>query len=200
MTPSSCSTLSVSPPTPIEIPSAPVPLVLTVASTSRHSVYSLNAPLALCHRSMKPLENETTNALVRAVVDGLSTITPTRMQGYQYVRRAHDQAIELDRAMDEGREAKKIEHSKVPMEIRTNSKQLLEAGTYLQTLASSPVNIGDSNELHYQLQRFDVAWQLLPANSAEIAALERFARLNCSPNGSAFRDGPNIPTIKPEFN
>jgi hypothetical protein len=80
---------------------------------------------------------------------------------------------------------------KLPIEIRTGSDELIEAGncTLLQTKDKSEPHL--ISEFRKQLQRFDVRWIRLYSDDApELCALRRWATLNFHPGKAGSHDGP----------
>jgi hypothetical protein len=74
----------------------------------------------------------------------------------------------------------------LPVEIRTCCEDLIEAAVFLRAELNG-ANDG-SALLRKQLQRFDVRWQLLPSDAAELLALQRWAETNCKPGWAFYRD------------
>jgi hypothetical protein len=74
----------------------------------------------------------------------------------------------------------------LPVEIRTSNGDLVEAAEFLR----AELNGADDGSalLRKQLLRFDVRWQLLPSDAAELLALERWAETNCRPGWAFYRD------------
>ncbi|WP_263377697.1 hypothetical protein [Granulicella paludicola] len=140
---------------------------VTVTSTDELSIHSIaSATAQLAHRSSQPHDIGKSNALIAAVVRALSGVSPSR-------------ATQLVRPY---RAAKKLRNPnadltdvKPPIEIRTDSRELIEAGEFLR---AEPQSFNDETQaLRKQLLRFDVSWVLLPLDGAEIEALKRWGEL-----------------------
>jgi hypothetical protein len=130
------------------------------------------------------------DALVEGTIKGLESITPSRLTKYQKSRRAHEAAIAAAAAQAQGIALLRWELTPAPISIMTNCEELIEAGLYLRTLRSVDVEEGAAEGLAYQLGRFDVSWILLPHDSEELIALQRWATQSCVPGQAVFSDGP----------
>jgi excisionase family DNA binding protein len=59
--------------------------------------------------------------------------------------------------------------------IRTSDPVLIEAATFLREETKEVIEVEAVSILRYQLQRFDIQWELIPANADELKALRRWA-------------------------
>jgi hypothetical protein len=80
---------------------------------------------------------------------------------------------------------------KLPIEVRTSSDDLIEAGNCLLEQRNDRSKPPLISEFRKQLLRFDVRWVKLYSDDApELCALRRWATLNFQPGKAANHDGP----------
>lgn len=140
--------------------------------------------MQLTHRCARPCAAG--DGIIEAVIHGLRTVTPGRLGRHHKLLLAHEAAL----AIVDPTSALPTSQQ-VPIEIRTSSRELIEAGMFLRSQAAFTVDVGAAHSLWQQLRRFDISWVLLPADSAEVTALGRWARCHCVPGINIYRDGPS---------
>lgn len=172
----------------------PLPIELTVTSTDKHLAYSLNGPLELIHRSAQ-VSTLGDDALLYATVKALEFISPNRVTRLLKIHRKHQASVIADSSdepvpPDEQEDTLEAKMNFLPVQIRTSSQELIEAGNILQSLSFDAVPLGLPQALWVQLKRFEIQWQSLPLDSAEVSALQRWCDMCCVPGRAMYEDGP----------
>jgi hypothetical protein len=159
-------------------PHPPIPLTLTVAAAQHVYAYALNGPYLISHRRARPIVDED-NGLIVAIIHALRTVEPPTLA---QIRKVHDKY----RLHMQSRSSTPVpEQTRTPLQIRTDSPELVEAGAFVTTMNRDDFPVGLQYSLAKQLQRFDVTWKLLQPGVAEIALLADWAVNTCKPGLAA---------------
>ncbi len=138
-----------------ETPQPPLLLIVTITTTPTLFAYSLCGPLELQHRHVQPCDLGPNDGLIAAIVRALATLTPARANR---LVAAHQATGSLPITPKDSRSPL------LPISVRTENRDLIAAGEFLQTEApQTPADA--STPLQKHLQRFDIEWQQLPLDA-----------------------------------
>jgi hypothetical protein len=165
--------------------------MITLAATKDYLAFSFAGPYELAHRHAQLCDAGESDGLLLATTKALEVLHPVRADKLLMKHRKHAAAL---LAMDA---ASILMESQPPLikpelllvEIRTSSQEVIDAGSILQSLTLEEVPQGLPQARWVQLRRFVIRWTLLPSDSSEVAALERWAKLFCHPGMAVYRDG-----------
>lgn len=173
----------------IDEPIEPIPLVLSVTATANFQTYSLAGPSQEAHRWARANKLGPDDGLLSALLEALRMLTPTRTRKLLAAQRTYQSAVWSIKNPGSIRPADfKPLPRQLEVTIRTGSRDLIEAATFLRRQRFDRVPMGIESELWCDLNRFAVTWVKLHSQTAQIRALQRWAALECRPGWAATRD------------
>lgn len=167
--------------------SRPLPILITIAASTTHEAFAISGPIEIEHRWGKISLLGTNEGLISAAIQALRAITAARASKYAKVHA--DYVASLNVTTDSGIPAPNVQP--LPVMMRSDSRELIEAATYIAGLDGASLSEGILRDLCEQVHRPDIAihWVLLPKRAAEIEALERWITVHCRPGQAVVCEG-----------
>ena len=173
----------------LALPTPPIQLVLTVTATTNFLSYALTGPSQDAHRWARANKLGPDDGLLEALLEALQMLTAARTKKLLAAHRSYQSAVWFIKNPGCIRPADfKPLPRHLELTIRTGSRNLIEAGTFLRQQRFDKVPTGIESELWCELNRFDVRWTELHHHAAELKALQRWAVLACQPGYAMSRD------------